>query len=280
VFVAGGFAGGFVAGAITTGSFRGALIGGLMGAAFAFVGHAAVLGSFRGAPGGGIILHGLVGGGFASAQGGSFQSGFLSAASAKAIAPFGMTGNPIRNAVAGAVAGGIGAELGGGKFANGATTGAFSYLFNDALSDSYAKNPRTAAAAAELRRVQGLSNNQFAQEQFFGLLGEPGFTQGLALGQVIDQFDSLVVNSAGLIRNFRFQQELSLRNIVADGLSATITSSVASAASQAVNIIRSPSPSGVVRTFSRFFSGSAAGMIRNQNASPIVSCGLRSCTVE
>jgi hypothetical protein len=32
------------------------------------------------------------------------------------------------------VAGGIGAELGGGKFTNGAQTGAFSYLFNDLLT--------------------------------------------------------------------------------------------------------------------------------------------------
>ena len=72
-FVAGGFAGGFVAGGITTGSLRGALIGGLMGAAFAFVGHAPILSSISDTRGGGVILHGLVGGGFARAQGGSFR---------------------------------------------------------------------------------------------------------------------------------------------------------------------------------------------------------------
>ena len=33
------------------------------------------------------------------------------------------------------MAGGVGAELGGGKFINGAQTGAFSYLFNDAFDD-------------------------------------------------------------------------------------------------------------------------------------------------
>ena len=277
--LAGGFAGGFALGGITSGSFKGALIGGLMGAAFAFVGHAPILNSISSTRSGGVILHGLVGGGFARAQGGSFQSGFLSAAVAKFSRPFTRTGNPVGNAVAAAVTGGTASVLGGGKFANGATTGAFSYLFNDALADSYAKNPRTAAAAAELRRVQALSDKQFAQEQFFDLLGEPGFTQGLTLGEVIDQFDSLVVNSADLIGNARQLQALSLQNIIADGLSTTITSSVSSAADQATRIIRSPSPSGISRTFSRFFAGSAAGMIRNQNASPIVSCGLRSCAV-
>jgi len=161
VFAASGFAGGFVAGGITTGSFKGAIIGGLMGAAFGFVGHAPVLGSFRSLRGGGVILHGLVGGAFSRAQGGSFQSGFLSAGFAKFSGPFTRTGNPIGNAVAGAVAGGVGAELGGGKFANGAQTGAFSYLFNDALGKVFKSDvtPEENRKLGEFSSNPGISDN-------------------------------------------------------------------------------------------------------------------------
>lgn len=71
------------------------------------------------------------------ANGGHFQRGFLSAGVAQAFAPgiadldsssFGQS--PMRIAAA-AVVGGTTAVLDGGKFANGAVTGAFSRAFND-----------------------------------------------------------------------------------------------------------------------------------------------------
>ncbi len=79
------------------------------------------------------LSHGTVGGLVSQAQGGNFSSGFLAAgfssgAGTKSFQSF------WANVVYSAIAGGIGAELGGGKFADGAQTGAFVYLFNHSMS--------------------------------------------------------------------------------------------------------------------------------------------------
>ncbi len=79
---------------------------------------------------------GLVGGLRSIAQDGSFVSGFLAAgfssAAGQGLQDLGTNaaGIPYDNVVTSAVSGGIGSVLGGGKFANGAETGAFGYLFN------------------------------------------------------------------------------------------------------------------------------------------------------
>lgn len=80
------------------------------------------------------MLHGAVGGSFQSLTGGSFRDGFLGAAVTKFSNTniFAATDNLLLGSVRSVVAGGLGARFGGGKFLNGATTGAFSYLFNDA----------------------------------------------------------------------------------------------------------------------------------------------------
>jgi hypothetical protein len=87
-------------------------------------------------------LHAIVGGAFSMAQGGSFQTGALtglvSAGSSLAIDGSGVLGQSgdgvpelvaARTAIA-AAAGGTASVLSGGKFANGAITGAFSQLYN------------------------------------------------------------------------------------------------------------------------------------------------------
>jgi hypothetical protein len=65
--------------------------------------------------------------------GGSFKSGFLAAGFSSAAAPLGPAPrtNPWRGVAFHALVGGTGSVLGGGKFADGAVTGAFRYLFND-----------------------------------------------------------------------------------------------------------------------------------------------------
>jgi len=84
--------------------------------------------------------HGLVGGVSSSVQGGGFSAGFTSAAFTEAVSG---DIDSIRSesysglafaarVTASAMAGGYAEELGGGKFKNGAITGAFGYLFNDA----------------------------------------------------------------------------------------------------------------------------------------------------
>lgn len=73
-------------------------------------------------------------------QGGNFRSGFLSGGFTQAFAPTldgidsATIGPSLERTIAAAVVGGTGSVIGGGKFANGAITGAFSRLFNDDLA--------------------------------------------------------------------------------------------------------------------------------------------------
>ncbi len=83
--------------------------------------------------------HAIVGGTFSVIQGGKFGSGALAAGFSAGLTPYlGDLGAGDMNSAGGlakglavsAVAGGTASVLGGGKFANGAETGAFGYLFN------------------------------------------------------------------------------------------------------------------------------------------------------
>ncbi|MEM0930373.1 MAG: RHS repeat-associated core domain-containing protein [Pseudomonadota bacterium] len=75
------------------------------------------------------LSHGTVGGLVSEAVGETFSSGFL-AAGFSSVAGIKEFKDFWPDVVYNAVAGGIGAELGGGKFADGAKTGAFVYLYN------------------------------------------------------------------------------------------------------------------------------------------------------
>ena len=86
------------------------------------------------------VAHGVVGGVSSHLQGGKFHHGFAAAGVAQFAAPainaLGRIRGPqgiVARTAASATVGGVGAQLGGGKFVNGATTGAFSYLFNEAM---------------------------------------------------------------------------------------------------------------------------------------------------
>jgi hypothetical protein len=129
--VAGGAVAGFVAGGIATGSLRGALVGAFTGAMFGQLHNMA-------AGAGKVVAHGFAGGISSVLNGGKFGHGFLSAGFTQAMgnikglftnAPQGMA--RIGNAVKAAIIGGTASAITGGKFANGAMTGAFSRLLND-----------------------------------------------------------------------------------------------------------------------------------------------------
>lgn len=79
------------------------------------------------------VAHGVVGGAFAEIRGGSFKSGFLAAGFSSAAGSIYETNNVWKGAAFHAVVGGTGSVLGGGKFKDGAVTGAFTYLYNDAM---------------------------------------------------------------------------------------------------------------------------------------------------
>jgi hypothetical protein len=138
-----------LAGYVITGAFIGAVTGGLgaalNGGNMGDVLRGAVIGGISGALTGAlhgtsavvnIAGHGVVGGASNVAMGGKFGDGFLSAAASAATAVTGLTDpetSPLsfagRTAVA-SIAGGTGSALGGGKFSNGAVTGAMTHLLN------------------------------------------------------------------------------------------------------------------------------------------------------
>jgi len=85
------------------------------------------------------VAHGMVGGASSRASGGSFRSGFYSAAFTEAFnsSPLArmVKGNPYAYTAASATVGGVASVLGGGTFAQGAMTGAFSVIFNQCVHE-------------------------------------------------------------------------------------------------------------------------------------------------
>ena len=82
------------------------------------------------------ISHGIVSGVRAIIQGGNFLSGFLSSFASTYLQPIGRTlarGSYYGRAFFSAMVGGTVSVIGGGKFANGAVTSAFQFMFNHVL---------------------------------------------------------------------------------------------------------------------------------------------------
>jgi len=108
--------------------------------------------------------HGLSRGIIAQMQGGNFRAGFWSGFAASAFSPgttmggTGVGGFAARTTIA-ATVGGTASELGGGKFANGAVSGAFVHMFNheaEAFQEKmkemfgYTQDPNAAALESSL----------------------------------------------------------------------------------------------------------------------------------
>ncbi len=159
---------GLAAGAIGSGgNLTDTVVGGLEAGAFYGVGTVTQghMGDLGGVPGqsigswiehdpgevlANIAAHGFVGGLASANEGGSFQSGFLAAGFSDAAGlGLGAASSPggfqYDNVVSESITGGIGSVLGGGKFGNGAVTGAFGYLFNE--MGAYAQEKEAEAAA-------------------------------------------------------------------------------------------------------------------------------------
>ena len=156
--IVGGAITGFVAGGIATGTMRGAWNGALSGAMFGAISSWAdgmSYGNFEDIVvnkniglidklqnyGGNflttgqiakvITAHAVTGGVMADLQGGKFGHGFLSAGITKAgMGSFVSSETSITNALKSAVVAGTASAASGGKFANGAVTGAFQYSLN------------------------------------------------------------------------------------------------------------------------------------------------------
>ncbi|WP_419768876.1 RHS repeat-associated core domain-containing protein [Arcobacter sp.] len=135
---------GFVSGFIMTGTLSGAVKGAVWGAISAGVahgiGHAEALKNMRSALGGAgqHIMHGITRAAITKAQGGRWSSGFWSGLAGSALgATMGKLENlhiAIKTAI-NSLASGMISKISGGKFANGAVTGAFVYLFNHTIDE-------------------------------------------------------------------------------------------------------------------------------------------------
>ncbi|MDT8997649.1 RHS repeat-associated core domain-containing protein, partial [Paucibacter sp. APW11] len=145
---------GFISGAIASGgSLQGGLQGAFSAGMFNMAGNLISGGDFLSAGGKGAVewstpasvaLHGVVGCVTSMAGGGECGAGALSAAFSKAVSSTsymkGLSARAgtdlsakVEGTIISAVVGGTGAVLGGGRFSNGAVTGAFGYLFNELL---------------------------------------------------------------------------------------------------------------------------------------------------
>lgn len=133
---------GFFSGAIAGGSFKSGVYGAFNAFLFYGVGEAVGDAGLAGKTAydvdrfaAAVILHGVAGCVGSAAAGGRCGPEALSGALSKAALPWTASYQEgIERAMVHAVVGGTASALGGGKFANGAMTAAFSYLFNHLLS--------------------------------------------------------------------------------------------------------------------------------------------------
>jgi RHS repeat-associated protein len=159
---------GFIAGGVATGSLRGALVGAFSGAVFGEL-HSMASGAGK------VIAHGMAGGLSSVLNGGKFGHGFLSAGFTQAMGNVkgmfidGATkfADRFSNAVKAAMVGGTASAISGGKFANGAVTGAFSRLLNDDATAS-----RKATIEAKWKKMVGEFNDSIEEAYQMGQDGD------------------------------------------------------------------------------------------------------------
>jgi hypothetical protein len=110
----------------------------------------------------------------------------LSAAFSKTMVETGFTkaADPVEGTIKSAIAGGIGSVLGGGKFANGAQTGAFSYLYNELMHQTsayqrgYSDRPGDYRMYFDGRRLELYGPDGSLVDVFNGVSGAEGHQTG------------------------------------------------------------------------------------------------------
>jgi len=183
---------GAIAGAVSGfigsgGSLKAAFVGGITGAAFGAIGDKFTgVKSFadKGAMNK-LFLHGLTGGASSVANGGKFGPGFMSAGFTQSVSlgggfdALGMSDsvegweNKTQNAIAAGIVGGTASVIGGGKFANGAMTGAMSRMLNDCQHGCIEKKQQDEPSISGFLREEGV--NVFSRTlTTFGGGGQPG----------------------------------------------------------------------------------------------------------
>lgn len=224
---------------------RGAAIGGISGA---LTGAMHVVGGGFAGNAANIVGHGVIGGAANVAMGGKFQDGFLSAAASAAAAVSGLA-NPNsdvgkslglggRTLVASTV-GGTASALGGGKFANGALTGAMHHLLNAEAEDALGKMARKFEWSPERRSqlykyylerglqatnqdIDNLKNALYVNDETYRayIRGDYG-TGSSALDTYeriqANKYQSLevaIIASAGMDPNFKFSPDITVTGTI------------------------------------------------------------------
>jgi RHS repeat-associated protein len=146
--IVGGAASGFVSGGINGGTLNSAMQGAKGGAISGGLFYGA--GSLASDGLGNVLTHAAAGCLSAAASQGDCKSSALAAAAGSAWTQTGVKfDSVVANTVMHAVVGGVTAELGGGKFENGAVTGAFGYLFNECAHGGCATEKKPSKATIE-----------------------------------------------------------------------------------------------------------------------------------
>ena len=106
-----------------------------------------------------VVGHGLVQGALADAKGGKFEHGFLAGVASASGGYFSQGASPVSKVLIGAAAGGTASHLGGGKFGNGALSGAMVVMFNDLMHEEKPKRGRSPASKKMLKEASGVAKN-------------------------------------------------------------------------------------------------------------------------
>ena len=151
------------------GSLKAAVVGGITGAAFGAL-HNVQGGALSSQAGmKKVYLHGLTGGASSVANGGKFGPGFMSAGFTQSVSlgggfdALGMSDsvegweNKTQNAIAAGIVGGTASVIGGGKFANGAMTGAMSRMLNDCQHGCIEKKQQDEPSISGFLREEGVN---------------------------------------------------------------------------------------------------------------------------
>ncbi len=116
-----------------------------------------------------LAAHGLAGGIVQDRMGGSFGAGFLAGSAGSYLGSSGNAANTselVANTITDAVVGGTVSVIGGGKFANGAQTGAFRYLFNESMH--YAKKQFATERAAARHALKTVNPASISENREYG----------------------------------------------------------------------------------------------------------------
>jgi len=270
---------GFLAGMISSGGdLKAGIVGALTGAALGGVPGTpfeGVHGIKQGIAGLGkgvtkVLAHGIVGGVSQALMGGEFVAGFLAGGFTQAASLAGLfetfdlpgqgasltAGDYLGNAAVAAVVGGTASVLGGGKFRNGALTGAFSRFFNDLKAERFAKG--------EYRK--------FLDKLIDSTEHEIAYLESL---QIADRFQAFDVD-ARLYQLHNLRAALG-NSAFGDHLSSVVNDGVLLAADIAAS--RIPSKVTNLPSFLDLFGNTSSGSIRAYQVTAWVSCPSTECGI-